>query len=516
MPITAKLLSKIILGSLFLAVLYFLTRLINLTSLPVFVDEAIYIRWAQVMKNEPTLRFLPMSDGKQPLFMWMLMPFLKLFSDPLFAGRFLSVLSGFGTMIGILVFALLLTNSWLTAVISALLYVLAPFTLFFDRQALVDSLLSMFGVWSLVFGLLLVRRPRLDIALILGFILGAALLTKSPGMVFLGLVPALLLLLPRYQKDVLSTPLEAYLLRRFHPLIIRLSKFALFYSVSVFLAFAMYNLLRLGPNFSQASSRNLDYVFPLSEVFTHPLNPLSGNLKNTLSWLFNFATPPVLILSLLAILHRRKKTVITLMLLFLLPLFAQAFIAKVYTTRYFLYTLPYLLILSALGLSWLYARQRLLFSLAILVVLAFTINYNRYLWFDVTHTPLPQQMAHGYFQEWTAGFGQKEVAEYLKSRPASAKILVGTEGFFGSLPDGLQIYTEGRPNIVVIGLGHPVFSVSEKLTNALADNEVYLVVNQSRNRIPESERSRLELVSSFQKPPRPDGTREVLEFYQLH
>src|SRR3989304_2252128 len=61
-------------------------RLASLTYVPVFVDEAIYIRWSQVMRAEPTLRFMPLSDGKQPLFMWLTIPFLKLFDNPLVAG----------------------------------------------------------------------------------------------------------------------------------------------------------------------------------------------------------------------------------------------------------------------------------------------------------------------------------------------------------------------------------------------------------------------------------------------
>ncbi|MBM3209681.1 hypothetical protein FJZ40_05350, partial [Candidatus Shapirobacteria bacterium] len=65
--------------------LFFLFRLYDLTIIPVFADEAIYIRWAQVMRAEPTLRFLPLFDGKQPLFMWLVIPFLKLISDPLVA-----------------------------------------------------------------------------------------------------------------------------------------------------------------------------------------------------------------------------------------------------------------------------------------------------------------------------------------------------------------------------------------------------------------------------------------------
>src|SRR4030043_36113 len=82
-------------------VIFFFLRMINLTILPVFADEAIYIRWSQVMSAESTLRFLPLSDGKQPLFMWILMPLLSFFRDPLVAGRILSVFSGLVTMVGV-------------------------------------------------------------------------------------------------------------------------------------------------------------------------------------------------------------------------------------------------------------------------------------------------------------------------------------------------------------------------------------------------------------------------------
>src|SRR3972149_10532537 len=79
----------------------FALRAYNLNYLPIFGDEAIYIRWAQVMRAEATLRFLPLSDGKQPLFMWVVIPFLKLFSDPLFTGRAVSAFAGIGTVLGI-------------------------------------------------------------------------------------------------------------------------------------------------------------------------------------------------------------------------------------------------------------------------------------------------------------------------------------------------------------------------------------------------------------------------------
>src|SRR3990167_3058358 len=82
-----------------LIALFLLTHFLFLTRLPVFSDEAIYIRWAQVAFNEPQkYAFLPMIDRKPPLHVWLIVPFLRVFSDPLFAGRMLSVVAGAITM----------------------------------------------------------------------------------------------------------------------------------------------------------------------------------------------------------------------------------------------------------------------------------------------------------------------------------------------------------------------------------------------------------------------------------
>ena len=48
--------------------LYFATRIPHLATLPIFTDEAIYIRWGQIAKNDAAWRFISLTDGKQPLF----------------------------------------------------------------------------------------------------------------------------------------------------------------------------------------------------------------------------------------------------------------------------------------------------------------------------------------------------------------------------------------------------------------------------------------------------------------
>lgn len=168
-----------------LGVIYFVIRLPHLTYQPIFADEAIYIRWAQVMRAEPTLRFVSLMDGKTPLFMWVMIPFFKLFADPLLAGRILSVLAGFFTVLGGLFIGWMLFNRRV-GLWSAFLIVITPFFVFFDRMALVDSMLCAFSIWSIGIALLLIKKPRWDLAMILGYLMGGALLTKTPAFFYGG------------------------------------------------------------------------------------------------------------------------------------------------------------------------------------------------------------------------------------------------------------------------------------------------------------------------------------------
>src|SRR3989344_1173937 len=117
-----------------LIALYLATRLINLTILPIFTDEAIYLRWGQIGLRDASHRFLSLEDGKQPLFIWLMYPMLKVFADPLVAGRMVSVVAGSTSLIGIMVLARLVLGK--KAVIPAgLIYVVSPFFLFYDRLA---------------------------------------------------------------------------------------------------------------------------------------------------------------------------------------------------------------------------------------------------------------------------------------------------------------------------------------------------------------------------------------------
>ena len=77
------------------------------------------------------------------------------------------------------------------------------------------------------------------------------------------------------------------------------------------------------------------------------------------------------------------------------------------------------------------------------------------------------------------------------------------------------MYLEGRSNIRVVGLAYPIKDIPTSLNNALGDNEVYLIANKSRFEIMDPPKHGLELVSSFAKPSRVDGSTEILYFYRV-
>src|SRR6185437_10003074 len=123
--------------------------------------------------------FISLTDGKQPMYVWIAMLVLKVIKDPLYGGRLVSVGAGFLSMIGIFFVARELFKNTKIAVFSSLLYVLYPFSLVYDKLAMYDSLVATFMIWILYFSILLVRYVRLDLGMILGIVTGLGMLTKS-------------------------------------------------------------------------------------------------------------------------------------------------------------------------------------------------------------------------------------------------------------------------------------------------------------------------------------------------
>lgn len=488
--------------------LAFFLRFYNLTLLPVFADEAIYIRWSQIMANEATLRFLPLSDGKQPLYMWVLMFFIRHFSDPLFVARLVSVVSGIGTLVGVFALSYVLFKNKFVSLVSSFVYSLSPFLVFFDRMALVDSMLSFFGVWAVFFAVLTSKTRRLDLAIFTGFSLGFMLLTKSPAIFFVILLPfTWFLSKKKYLLNLISL-----------------------YVVSLLVAYGMYGILHLGPNYHLLGLRNMDYVYPYNHILTSPLNPFKGHSLGIISYFILLAPlslVPVFVLGILVNLRSSFKAVVPMLIFAFGPLLIIAEYSKVVTARYILFTIPFFVILAS---SVFTSKLKLIKYLSMILLLIFvfqSVVFDYKMLTKVENAPLPYGDRAGYLEEWTAGQGLKEISVFIKNEaknlPPGKKIVVGTEGYFGTLPQGLEIYLQDADNVIVIGVGLALNELPLSLVESrLAGNKTYLVVNKSRL-TGDPEEMGLKLVSSYDKPSRRIGSREyslygpqeVLYFFEV-
>jgi 4-amino-4-deoxy-L-arabinose transferase-like glycosyltransferase len=443
-------------------------RIPALTLIPVFCDEAIYIHWAQkILQNFRLNAYIPLTDGKTPFFMWMAAPFQLIFSDPLFAGRMVSVLSGLAIVAGVIVLGKKYFNLRV-GLIAALLLSVVPFTVFFDRMALADSMLAAFSLWSLILALNLIEKFSLKNIVLLGLVLGGGMWVKTPGLFSFITLPLVLLTI-KFKKVQVKE------------ILINIS--GLFFSSGI--GWGIYNLLRFNKYFVNLTSRNQDYYFPLSRLLVTPLDPFIGHAHDLADWLPKLLTWPVLILVAIGIVlvaYKRNRVSLVIFLWGLIPLIAMMLLLKTFTARYVLFSIIPMIFLGAWATDFLYGllplkrkMVPLIATLILLLIPAFSFDY--YLITDPQNAPLPREERHGYLEDWTAGYGLKEIATYLGEKSKNSEILVVTEGSFGTLPDGLQIYLGDNPNI---NIWYSTSVLAPEVYDMAAFTPTYFIVNKSR------------------------------------
>ena len=155
---------------IFLIVSYLLTRLINITQLPIFNDEAFFLYAGRQILNNPVKNlFFNFSDGKEPLFFWVY-SLANLFPDQLLALRLLSVFFGLLTFI---YFRKITKNIY-----ASLLFLASPFLLFYQRIGMQETMLTFFLVAATYYAL----KNKYVTA---GTFSGLALITKTTTLVYL-------------------------------------------------------------------------------------------------------------------------------------------------------------------------------------------------------------------------------------------------------------------------------------------------------------------------------------------
>lgn len=429
----------------FLTVVYFASRLYGILSLPIFTDEAIYVRWSQIARYDASWRFISLTDGKQPSFVWVTMNIMRVVSDPLLSGRLTSVIAGFVGLIGMYVLTVEVFRSKRVGFMASILFLIYPFALVYDRMALYDSLVTTCAIWGLYFLIRLVKSARLDTALILGMVLGGGVLTKSSAFLSIYLSPVLLILFNFSQKDWLR----------------KLLRWAILMSIAIGLAYGYYSILRLSPFFHIIGQKNELFIYSFREWLDHPFRFVIGNLTGLLDWLVGYMTYPVVGLALVSFFVNPQKHIkekVFLFLWFVLPFIALATFARLLYPRFIYFMTVPLIILASYSLYNFYERFKNVFSRAVLLLLFFALPLRAdfFILKDFAHAPIPKADLEQYIDGWPAGGGINQVISYLRGQSKNGKIFILSTGTFGSLPTyAVEIYLGDDKNVEKMGI-YPV------------------------------------------------------------
>lgn len=460
----------LVMGSVALFVLYLVTRLTNLTALPIFTDEAIYIRWSQIGAADPNWRFISLTDGKQPMFTWIMMVLLRVFasSDPLFVGRLTSVFAGACTLLGLLFVAHVLFSDKKVTLLTGLTYVLLPFTLWYDRMALYDSWVAAFSVWSLYGGIMLVRTLRLDAALLLGVVLGAGMLNKSSGFLSYYMLPLSLLLFDWKSNKRMK----------------RLVRWVMLAAVAGIFSQVFYSVLRLSAYFHMVGLKNNVFLFSMHEWFDQPFRFTTGNLRGMFDWLWRYMTLPVFLAATLPLFSRWKKMPERLLLYgwWFGPFYALANFAKILYPRFILFMAIPLIPLAAHSLVGVYDKVTNP-SLKRLIVIVFFVPL---LWISFGIVTNPER-AHivaadrgQFIDDWPAGGGVRETVAYLSAQAAQADIHVYTEGTFGLMPYAIEIYLVNNPHVKITGIWPLPEDIPDEIVKETTMRRTFLILNETQ------------------------------------
>jgi len=456
-------------------VFYCLTHFFKLTLLPVFADESIYIRWSQLIIDDwQQYAFFPLNDGKTPLHMWLMVPFLTFFKDPLFAGRFLSVLVGIMQVFVLAKIVKKLGGDRKSQLLSMLLVSILPFWYFHHRMALIDAFFTLLLSLSFGFALDVIKTKKVNHSRILltGLFFGLALWTKIPAFLFTP-VFFILILLPKKLKLKERMVLLAKL------------------CVSLLIGLCVFMLLKLHPAFGQLFTRGGDFLYSISDLLAEGvLTVIVRNIRGFTGFLSMYLTWPVLALSVLGMCigkHQRTNKVLFLSALsFLAPVIL---IGKVVYPRYLLPVSIFFTIAAILAWQDLFSYIKdkifrlLLLPVFLLLVFYPSAKFIYYSLTDIAKIPFTEADKEQYLYEWSAGFGVKETVEFIKEEAKDKTVIVATEGYFGTLPDAVLMYLHNQDvtNIFVEGIGQPVGRIPDDFKEkAKGYDQTLLVVNSHR------------------------------------
>jgi hypothetical protein len=459
-PRTQLRLSKIsLVGTLF--VLYLISRLYQLDSLPPFIDETIHVMYANDTLNGNIM--VGLWDGR-----WLPIKIMALFTalpgHDLFMIRLSSVVIGMLIVAMIMVLGNLLA-SFNAGVIAGAVYVLVPYALFHDRLGLVDTYQTLSGCIVAILSIQIIRSPKRLYVMLLPVAIAIAILVKIPALTYMAIpIGAVITLSP---------------VKQWKRLFLRIAP-SLFAGVAV-----LGVLLWRGFGFGMWQSGEMFSSDPaaISELFL-------SHLGSTVEWFWLLFTPPIFLLAVMCViwlLFRGDRRTFWFLLALLAIAVGPFLIGRSINPRYIHFALVSMALLMAMAVDqWsnlLNTAQirsglrRFAFASSAVLLLLWPVWLDSLIVSNRVYAQLPDATREDFIAGWTSGYGLVEVAQYLQEIAEAEPRGINVMRFYywnhENLGLNLYLVPSDELHLITLDPAQPDFDV--KFEQMILERPSYLV-----------------------------------------
>lgn len=445
-------------------------RFVKIDSIPIFGDEALYLSLADKILKDPRAIFDSIPYGVFPILIWIqavVLMITKGSANPFIAGRILSI--SFDIAAAIIVYFIgkdLYDKK--TGLFAVIIYLSLPLTFFHTRFFLLDSLTNLIvlaavyvSIRGLKYGIL--NRINLSWIFMSAFLLVASFFTKPLAVVSFGAIattPVLFMIRGKVKN----------LRKFFWPF---LNFFCSFVLATLFIA-----LLYL-PVSDQFNNR---FVSDSNNSFVLSITHFKVNLWRSIWWVNNYLTLPVIFLVIISVFFSALRRWWT-MLWFagwagMVVLLDSYFSAHFYPRHLLPVAAPVALITGSFFAK--FYKLHFIFLFLFFTVTVALWNLNLKILFTPQSAPIALEDKQQFFEDWTSGVGNIEIAKEIKRYSNGKKVAVFVEEGANQYWSFVNLYDFGGATVYPSKeLAGGEFIKLDQLQSAESKQDVYIVLNRN-------------------------------------
>ena len=390
--------------------LFFETRLWLVAKFPYFLDEGILALYAQEGQNADQ-RLISLTEGVRPGLVWMTLGGMSLHLTPLVAIRLSVVIFGLVTTVCGTVLALRYAGRT-AAIAFGVLALFTPFLFLYESLGLRDPVIAGLMVAGLLLEIELARKPRLVFGLLLGVTFALDYLVKESGRAALVLLPLSLVYFP------FGSPQRVRLAAQWVGNV----------ALALFMAYLATLTMSLSSAYANLGNveRSVGVMRTFGDVGAHPLRYFDQSWPGVHGALTAYLTYPVIVLAFAGLglgLWRRTKLTALVAIWALAQLGAAIWLAGNVYARYLVPSIPFILLLAAIGVEELVSLLRARFGGTRRVIVACAavgalllvpaLVFDAQLSYDAAAAPFPPGDKVAFVTGWPSGFGAQQTVNEL-------------------------------------------------------------------------------------------------------